>query len=76
MKTIAITIEEDRLVEIDQLGKIEGRNRSDLIREAVSEYLAAYHRLQDEEKERKVFRRLRKKFQDQADAMIGEQADL
>lgn len=76
MKTIAITIEEDRLVEIDQLGKVEGRNRSDLIREAVDAYLAAYHRMQDEEKERRVFRRLLKRLQDQADAMIGEQADL
>lgn len=75
MKTIAITIEEQSLQELDQLGQVEGRNRSEVVREAVQEYLADRHRLQDEEKERKVFRRLRKKLGQQAEAMIREQAE-
>ena len=75
MKTIAITIEEKSLQELDEFGKAEGLNRSEVVREAVSEYLADWRRVQDEEKELRIFRRLRKKLEAAADAMIREQAE-
>jgi metal-responsive CopG/Arc/MetJ family transcriptional regulator len=75
MKTIAITIDTASLQDLDQLSKAEGRNRSEVVREAVSEYLADWRRMQDEEKERIIFRRLRKKLGRQVDAMLREQAE-
>ena len=77
MKTIAITIEEDILQRIDQaVGKAKGApvNRSQFIREAVRDYLARMEKTVEEEREREIFRRNRRRLHQQAVALIKEQA--
>jgi metal-responsive CopG/Arc/MetJ family transcriptional regulator len=77
MKTIAITIEEDILQRIDQAaGKPKGTpvNRSQFIREAVRDYLSRMEKTVEEEREREIFRRNRRRLYQQAVALIKEQA--
>ena len=72
MKTIAISVDEDMLRRIDGLGT--GVNRSQLIRKAVQEYLAHLERVAEEEREREIFKRHRRKLERQAIALVKEQA--
>jgi hypothetical protein len=79
MKTIAITIDERSLVTIDQALEeraVPGKNRSQVIRLAVQEYLTNLQRKAELEKERKIFRRNRRLLKQQALALIKEQARL
>ena len=76
MKTIAITIEEDTLSWIDRLAaKATGSaNRSQVIRQAVREYLHRVERMAEEDRERKIFRKHSSKLAKQATALVREQA--
>ena len=79
MKTIAITIEESALERLEQLRRKAGgkrRNRSELIRRAVEEYIARLEREVQEEHDRAVIRRHHRKLNRQAAALIREQAKL
>jgi Arc/MetJ-type ribon-helix-helix transcriptional regulator len=76
MKTIAITIEEDILHRIDELaskGRYAG-NRSQFIRDAVRGHLASIERINEEEREREIFKRNRSRLHQQVLALIKEQA--
>ena len=76
MKTIAITIEQSMLGRIDNIAAAGGttRNRSRVIRDALREYLMRSERLEEEKKEKEIFRRNRTKLARQASALVKEQA--
>lgn len=74
MKTIAITIDLKTLLKVQQLEEAEGRNRSEIVREAVQEYIADRERELEEEKERRVYHRLRERLNRQAAVLVKEQA--
>lgn len=79
MKTIAISIDESALERIDRIsvpGRKKRRNRSEVIRRAVQEYIARLERMAQEEKEDKIIRRHHRKLNRQAAALIREQAKL
>ena len=73
MKTIAITIDEESLRRLKQLETIEEKNRSEIVREAVSLYLGERERREQEDREAEIFRKHRKKLYRQAAALIREQ---
>jgi metal-responsive CopG/Arc/MetJ family transcriptional regulator len=77
MKTIAITIEEPMLERVDRLsrqGTTAGRNRSQVIREAVREYVSRIEREADAAREAAIVRQHRDRIARQARALVREQA--
>lgn len=77
MKTIAITIDESTLETIDGLLRTNdapGKNRSQIVRRALREYLARLEQTADEKREGEVFHRNRLRLKQQALALIKEQA--
>lgn len=76
MKTIAITIDEPTLITVDEMADKQGLNRSEFIREAVQDYIALKEAESEEERERKIFRRHKKKLKHQVSALLREQAKL
>jgi len=79
MKTIAITIDERTLQRVDRLIANSGRqwkNRSQVIRQAVQEFVKQLERTEREEREREIFRKHRALLRRQAEALIKEQAKL
>ncbi len=77
MKTIAITIDEKTLEHVDRMvgrGGGAGRNRSQLIRQAVHEYVSRLDRLAEDEREAAIVRRHRGRLARQASALVREQA--
>jgi metal-responsive CopG/Arc/MetJ family transcriptional regulator len=77
MKTIAITIDEETLEHVDRLVGRSGRasrNRSQLIRQAVHDYVSRLERLADDEREAAIVRRHRGRLARQASALVREQA--
>ena len=77
MKTIAITIDDETLERIERLGALgghAGRNRSQLIREAVKDYVARLERATEEEREAAIVRRHRVRLAQQATAAVKAQA--
>ncbi len=77
MKTIAITMDEATLEQVDRLvarGDKSIRNRSQLIREAVRAHVSRLERLTDDEREGAVVRRHRGRLARQASALVREQA--
>lgn len=77
MKTIAITIDEETLEHVDRLVKRGGRasrNRSQLIRQAVHDYVSRLERLADDDREAAIVRRHRGRLARQASALVREQA--
>jgi len=76
MKTIAVTIDDTTLQRIDALAEKQGMNRSELVREAAQDYIADKEAESEEERERKIFRRHKKKLKKQTSALIREQAKL
>jgi metal-responsive CopG/Arc/MetJ family transcriptional regulator len=77
MKTIAITIDEAMLDSVDRLAGVhhgDSPNRSKIIRAAIKEYLERIEREAEEEREREIFRRHRGRLQQQAAALVKEQA--
>ena len=78
MKTIAITIDEVTLASIDDLlNEPSGpwKNRSQLVREALHEFVREAERLRQEAHEAAVFREHRERLAAQAHALIAEQAE-
>jgi metal-responsive CopG/Arc/MetJ family transcriptional regulator len=78
MKTIAITIEEDVLEQVDRLvgmgGTAESGNRSKIIRTAVREYLGRVQRAAEADHERAILKRHAGRLARQAAALVKEQA--
>jgi metal-responsive CopG/Arc/MetJ family transcriptional regulator len=77
MKTIAITIDEETLEQVDRLvgrGGRAGDNRSHLIRNAVHDYVSRLERLANDEREAAIVRRHRGRLARQASALVREQA--
>jgi metal-responsive CopG/Arc/MetJ family transcriptional regulator len=83
MKTIAITIDEASLAAVDRLARASRRrrgrgkagNRSEVIRQAVQEYLARRQRREREEQDRRALRAHRDEIERQAAALVAEQAE-
>jgi metal-responsive CopG/Arc/MetJ family transcriptional regulator len=82
MKTIAISIDEESLAAIDRFARAPDRrggkkkaNRSELVREAVKEFLARRQRREREERDRRVLSAHRKEIGRQAEAIVAEQAE-
>ena len=76
MKTIAISIDEPTLGALDRLvrkGRVRGK-RSELVREALAEFLARRERLEQEAHERAAIARHRALLACEAKAMVAEQA--
>jgi metal-responsive CopG/Arc/MetJ family transcriptional regulator len=79
MKTIAVTLDEPTLQRIDRLVAMDSvplKNRSEVIRQAVQQFVARLERAAEEEREREIFRRHRARLNRQAAALIMEQAKL
>jgi metal-responsive CopG/Arc/MetJ family transcriptional regulator len=76
MKTIAISIDEPTLAALDRLAgkRRERRNRSELVRQALAEFLAKRERLEMEARDRGTLARHRARLARQARALIAEQA--
>lgn len=74
MKSIAISIDEPSLRALDALA--DGHvTRSQLIREAVSEYLARRRREEAEEREARILFENRELLASQLEALVADQAD-
>lgn len=76
MKTIAISIDEPTLGALDRLaqkGRIP-RKRSELVRQALAEFLVKRERLEQESRERAAIAKNRVLLARQAKAMVAEQA--
>jgi metal-responsive CopG/Arc/MetJ family transcriptional regulator len=76
MKTIAISIDEPTLGALDRLAQKERvrGNRSELVREALVEFLARRQALEQEVIERSTISKHRSLLARQAKAMVAEQA--
>ena len=77
MKTIAITIDEPVLERLDRLSRQPGdkrRNRSQIIREAVRQYVSRLEHDADTARETAVVRRHRGKLAAQVRALVRDQA--
>jgi len=77
MKTIAITIDEPTLKRLDQLAtdtNFSFRNRSDVIRRAVQQFLERVQREAEEHRETEIFRKHKSRLNRQAATLIKEQA--
>ena len=78
MKTIAITMDEATLTRIDRLtsGKTSPwKSRSEVFRKAAEQFVNGLERAAEEEKEREIFRHHRARLNQQAVALIEEQAN-
>ncbi len=78
MKTIAVTIDEDTLSCIDHLLAPPAgpwKNRSELVRQALHQFLVEVLRRREEAHETEVFREHRERLAAQARALIAEQAE-
>jgi len=84
MKTIAISIDEASLAAVDRLAQGAGRrhggvkkaNRSEVVRQAVREFLAHRQRHEREERDRRILSAHRDEIERQAAALLAEQAEL
>ena len=84
MRTIAISIDEANLAAIDRLARDAGRgrsgggrvSRSEVIRQAVREFVARHRKREREESDRKVLAENRETIERQVNALVAEQADL
>ncbi len=84
MKTIAISIDEASLAAVDRLAQGSGRrrgptkraNRSEVVRQAVKEFLARHGRREREEQDRRVLSAHRDDIERQAAALVADQAEL
>jgi metal-responsive CopG/Arc/MetJ family transcriptional regulator len=77
MKTIAVSIDEPTLHRIDRLmaqDDAEWKSRSEVVRQAVQQFVARLERVAEEDREREVFRQHRARLNRQAQALIKEQA--
>lgn len=76
MKTIAVSIDEPTILALDRLarGGRKQRKRSELVRQALAEFLARRERQQREQRERVAIARHRTLLARQAQALVAEQA--
>ncbi len=75
MKTIAITVDEETLALIDNLGSsTKFRSRSALVRAAIREYAEQVQRRREEEREREIIRKNKDVLDRELKALIAEQA--
>jgi len=77
MKTIAVTIDEPTLHQVDRLLSRDsgvGSSRSALVRQALQDYLHRLSTREAEQEERRIWRRHRQKLERQAAALVDEQA--
>lgn len=77
MKTIAVTIDEGMLQRIDRIMKEESalwKSRSEIVRQALREFISDLERVAEEEREREIFHRHRSRINRQAAALVKEQA--
>src|SRR5205807_3735193 len=77
MKTIAITIDEPTLKKVDPLAtdaQLPFKNRSDVIRRAVEQFVNSLEREAEEQRETEIFQRHKSRLNRQAIALIKEQA--
>lgn len=77
MKTIAISIEDETLNRMDRLTATKDKrfsNRSRMIQEAMREYLSRIERIEEEDREREIFRRHRSRLARQAGALVKVQS--
>ena len=84
MRTIAISIEEASVAAVDRLAQAAGRrrgggkkgNRSEVIRQAVREFLARRRKQEREERDRQVLSAHRDEIGSQGASLVAEQAEL
>jgi metal-responsive CopG/Arc/MetJ family transcriptional regulator len=84
MKTIAISIDEASLAAVDRLARAARRrpggggrpSRSEVIRQAVREFVARHRKREREESDRKVLAENRERIERQVSALVAEQAEL
>lgn len=76
MKTIAVSIDEPTILALDRLarGSRGRRKRSELVRQALAEFLARREREEREGRERAAIARHRALLARQARALVAEQA--
>ncbi len=75
MKTIAITVDDETLALIDDLGSsAKFRSRSALVRAAIREYAQQVQRSREEEREREIIRKNKDALDRELKALITEQA--
>ena len=77
MKTIAMTIDEPTLKRIDRLrasNSVPWKSRSEVIRQAVQQFVSRLERAAEEDREREIFRRHGARLNRQAAALMKEQA--
>lgn len=77
MKTIAISIDDATLQRLDSIIKgnsASWRSRSEVIRQAVQQFVEALERRAEEERESEIFRRHASRLNRQAAALVKEQA--
>jgi len=76
MRTIAVSIDEPTILALDRLlrGGRKQRKRSELVRQALAEFLARRAREEREERERAAIARHRVLLARQAKALVAEQA--
>jgi metal-responsive CopG/Arc/MetJ family transcriptional regulator len=75
MKTISISIDEDTLEQVNRLVATggNGRNRSQVISQAVREYVERLERFAEDEREARIVRQHRGKLTRQARALVRQQ---
>jgi metal-responsive CopG/Arc/MetJ family transcriptional regulator len=81
MKTIAISIDEANLAALDRLARSTGRGRgrggrSEVVRQAVREFVARHRQREREESDRKVLAENRQTIERQVNGLVAEQAEL
>jgi metal-responsive CopG/Arc/MetJ family transcriptional regulator len=77
MRTIAVSIDEPTLHRIDKLMAGDSAawpSRSEVVRQAVQQFIARLERVAKEDREREIFRRNRARLNRQAAALVKEQA--
>jgi metal-responsive CopG/Arc/MetJ family transcriptional regulator len=83
MRTIAISIDEASLAAVDRLAQAAGRrrgrrkagNRSEVVRQAVQEFLSRRQEREREDQDRRILGTHRDEIERQAAALLAEQAE-
>lgn len=83
MRTIAISIDEASLAAVDRLAQAAGRrrgagkkaNRSEVVRQAVREFLTRSRKQEREERDRRILSAHRDQIERQGAALVAEQAE-
>jgi metal-responsive CopG/Arc/MetJ family transcriptional regulator len=82
MRTIAITIDENSLVAIDQMARASSRrgkgrvSRSQVVRQALREFIARHRKREREASDRRILAENRKDLEHQLSALVANQAEL